>query len=127
MANNGGKIAWLPGLATALAIVSCYGTTLLIGLLSALGISVAINERAWAGAISVFAGLATILIGASGRRRRALGPTLVAAAGLGLVLWAMYGAYSRLVEVAGFALLVAATLWDARSRSIARDAQADVS
>lgn len=126
MAKDREKIAWLPGLATALAIVSCYGTTLLIGALSALGISVAINERAWAGAISVFAGLAAILIWASGRRRRVFGPTLLAAAGLGFVLWAMYGTYSRVVEVAGFALLVAATLWDARSRSTAQEVQRNV-
>ncbi len=121
MAKGVGKMAWLPGMATVLAIVSCYGTALLIGSLSLLGVSVAINERAWAGAISVFAGLAVILIGASGRKRRISGPTLVAAIGLAFILWAMYGDYSRVVEVVGFALLVAATFWDLRLRPSRRN------
>jgi hypothetical protein len=39
--------SWLPGAATALAIISCYGTALLVGLLSLLGISLVIDPRAW--------------------------------------------------------------------------------
>ena len=126
MAKDAGKMAWLPGIATALSIVSCYGAALLIGSLSLLGVSVAINERAWAGTISIFAGLAVILIGASGRKRHIFGPTLVAAIGLAFILWAMYGAYSRVVEVVGFALLVAATLRDLRLRPSRRNTEGDV-
>lgn len=114
MANERGKISWLPGAATALAIVSCYGTTLLIGLLSMLGVSMAINERAWAGAISASAGLAVAFIGISGLRRHSFGPAVIATIGLIVILWAMYGDYSRLVELVGFALLVSATFWDLR-------------
>lgn len=113
--TDGRKVPWLPGAATALAILSGYGTTVLISLLSLLGISLAIDERAWAGAIGVFAALATLGIAASYRRHRLIGPTVVAAFGLALILWAMYGSYSRVIELAGFVLLIAATLWDWRA------------
>jgi arsenite methyltransferase len=97
MAKRDDGVSWLPGAAAALAIVSCYGTALLVAALSLLGVSVAINERAWAGAISLFAGLAVILIGLSGWKRRIAGPALVGGVGLALILWTMYGAYSRFV------------------------------
>jgi rhodanese-related sulfurtransferase len=125
-AETGGKLWWLPGAATALAFVSCYGTALLIGLLSIFGVFVTIDQRAWAGAISAFAALAVVFIAASGRRRRIAGPVVVAGIGLAFILWAMYGAESRAVELAGFASLVAATLWDLKSRR-SRRMESDVS
>lgn len=76
---------WLPGLATALAIISCYGTGLLLGALSLLGISVVLDERAWAGAISVLAALAALLIGASRRRSGIVHPAVVAVLGFALI------------------------------------------
>ena len=115
MSDGSSKAFWLPRLATVLAVLSCYGTTVLIGLLSLLGVSLAINERAWAGAISVFATLATIAIAVSYRRHRIVWPTMIAILGLALVLWAMFGSYSRGSEFFGFVLLVAATLWDWRA------------
>ena len=127
MANNGSKISWLPGAAAVLAIVSCYGTALLIGLLSMLGVSVVVNERAWAGAISVFAALAVILIGSSTRRHRIAGPVVIAGTGLAFILWTLYVNYSRVVELAGFAMLVAATLWDVRLRPSRPKDEGDVS
>ncbi len=115
MSDRIGASSWFPIVTTALAILSCYGTTLLIGLLSLLGVTLAFDERAWAGAISVFSTLAAIAIAVSYRRHRIAGPTLVAALGLGLILWVMYGSYSRVIELVGFVLLVAATLWDWRT------------
>jgi rhodanese-related sulfurtransferase len=108
--------SWLPQVATAPAVLSCYGTTALIGVLSLLGVTLAIDEGVWAGVIGILAGLATIAIAVSYRRHRIVGPTVVAALGLGLILWVMFGSYSRLTELAGFVLLVAATLWDWRAR-----------
>lgn len=119
------KTSWLPGAAAALAILSCYGTTVLIGLLSLLGISLAINEGIWAAAISAFAILATIGIATSYRRHGIIGPTVVAVLGLGLILWVMYGSYSRGVELVGFVLLIVGTLWDWRAAGVRRDATAD--
>lgn len=127
MAIRRSKISWLPGAATALAITSCYGTAVLTGLLSMLGVSMVINEGAWAAAISVFAGLAVAFIGAAGRRQRIFGPTAIGIVGLTFILWAMYGGYSRIVEFVGFALLVTATLWDLRLRRVRRYAESDVS
>lgn len=123
MAVHRSKLFWLPGAATALAIVSCYGTALLAGILSMLGVSMVINESVWAGLISVFAGLAAGFIGASGRRLRIFGPTAIGTVGLAFILWAMYGAYSRTVELVGFGLLVIATLWDLRLRRVRRYAE----
>ncbi len=127
MRDGSSRTAWLPGAATALAIFSCYGTTLLIGLLSLLGISLAVDQRAWAGAIGVFSLLAAIAIAVSYRRHRVSGPAISAAVGLVLILWVMYGSYSRVVELVGFAFLAVATLWDWRARSSHRAAADDVS
>lgn len=112
------KRSWLPGVATILAILTCYGTTLVIVLLSLLGISIAVNEQAWAGAISAFAALATIAIAAAYRRHRSIWPTAIAVLGLALILWAMYGSYSRVIELAGFIGLTAGTLLDLRMRAM---------
>src|SRR5262249_9278670 len=109
------KMSWLPPAATAAAVLSCYGTTVLIGLLSLLGVTLALDPDIWATAISVFATLATAAIALSDRQRRSAGPTIVAAVGLVLILWAMNGSYSRGAEIAGFVLLIAATLWDRRA------------
>ena len=117
MHDASNKTAWLPGAATVLAIVSCYGTTLSIGLLSLLGISLAVDERAQAGSIGVFSLLAAIAIAASYLRHRVIGPMISAAIGLTLILWVMYGSYSSVIELLGFAFLVAATLWDWRTRA----------
>jgi rhodanese-related sulfurtransferase len=115
MSDGSGKAPWFPRAATALAVLSCYGTTVLIGLLSLLGVTLAIDESVWAGAIAFFAALATAAIAMSYRRHRIVGPTVVAALGLGLILWAMFGSYSRVVELVGFVLLIAAALWDWRA------------
>jgi len=115
MSDGSGKAPWFPRAATALAVLSCYGTTVLIGLLSLLGVTLAIDESVWAGAIAFFAALATAAIAMSYRRHRIVGPTVVAALGLGLILWAMFGSYSRVIELVGFVLLIAAALWDWRA------------
>ena len=80
------KGSWLPGVATILAVLACYGTTLVVVLLSLLGGSIAVNEHAWAGAVSAFAALATIAIAAAYRRHRSIWPTVVAVPGLALIL-----------------------------------------
>lgn len=115
MSDGSGKASWFPRMATALAVLSCYGTAVLIGLLSLLGLSLALDESTWAGAISVFSALAAIAIALSYRRHRIIGPTVVAVLGLALILWVMYGSYSRAVELAGFVLLIVAALWDWRA------------
>jgi len=115
MSDARNKASWLPRTATAFAVLSCYGTTALIALLSLLGVSLVINERAWPSAISVLSALATLAIAVSYRRHRIIGPIVVAVLGLGLILWTMHASYSRAIELVGFVLLVAAALWDWRA------------
>ncbi|MCK6454351.1 MAG: MerC family mercury resistance protein [Alphaproteobacteria bacterium] len=106
--------AWLPRAATVLAILSCYGTTALISILALLGISLAVDQGAWAVAIGFSTALAVLAIAASARHHRRYGPTAAGALGLALVLWVMFGSYAWTIELAGFALLVVAALWDRR-------------
>jgi rhodanese-related sulfurtransferase len=127
MRDASDKTVWASGAATVLAILSCYGMTLLIGLLSLLGISLVVDERAWAGAISVFALLAVIAIATSYLRHRIIGPAISAAIGLALILSVMYGSYSSGLEFLGFAFLVVATLWDWRVRGSRRPGGVGVS
>jgi len=127
MSRDLAKSSWLPGVATALAIISCYGTGLLLGVLSLLGVSVAVNERAWAGAISVFAALAAVLIGVSSWRHRIVHPAVFAIVGLVLILWTMYGAYASGVDLLGFGFLIVATILDWRARAASRPVASEVS
>jgi arsenite methyltransferase len=102
--------------ALVLALLSCYGTLALIGLLPLLGLGLALNEGAWAGAISAFVLLTLVALAAGFRHHRAFGPTLLAAAGSGIILYALFIDYQALVELAGFALLAGAAFWDLRQR-----------
>jgi len=117
MSQRRNKPSWFPGAATALAVFSCYGTTALIALLSLLGVSLALDDAVWAAVVGACAVLAVVAIALSCRRRRIIWPTVIAVFGLALILWAMYGSYSRITELAGFVLLIAATLGDWRARA----------
>ena len=113
---------WLPIVATACSIIACYGTLVVVALLSLMGLGIAINEGAWAGAISAFAVLAALGTAYGYRRHGRVGPIGLAVVGAALVLWAMYGEYNRAVEVTGFAALVVATFWDWRAKKTPQQA-----
>jgi arsenite methyltransferase len=118
MARSSGVTIGLSAWATALAIVSCYGTLILVAVLSLLGLSLAAEARVWArGAVVLFAALATAGLAASSTRQRRWAPLVLSAAGFLLTFEATYGLHSRLVEAAGFALLVLAAVWDRRVRA----------
>jgi hypothetical protein len=70
VARDANKLEWLAGVATLLSILACYGTLVIIGTLSLLGISVALHTGAWAGAISLFAVLAVAGVALGYRRHR---------------------------------------------------------
>jgi hypothetical protein len=72
------------------------------------------QKRVWAGAISLFAFLSLVGVALSYPRHRTAGPVVIAALGAGLVLWAMFGSYNRIVELMGFAGLITAAVWDWR-------------
>jgi hypothetical protein len=42
---------WLAAVATTFSLVACYGTLAAIAVLGALGVTIALNEAVWAGAI----------------------------------------------------------------------------
>lgn len=116
------RFGWLAGAGTVLAIAACYGTLATVSVLSLLGVTLVINPGVWAGAISLFALLALFGVLLSYRQHRVRGPLTIAAVGTVLVLWAMFGSYSRIIELIGFAGLITAAIWDWRLKKCERAA-----
>ncbi|MGA8616404.1 MAG: MerC family mercury resistance protein [Xanthobacteraceae bacterium] len=114
--NRAGRSRWFAVASLMAALFACYGTLALVGLLSVLGVSMAINATAWAGAIVVFAGLTAFGIALGMRCHRQPAPFVLALLGFALIGWAMLGRYGRTSEITGFAALAAATAWDWRAR-----------
>jgi len=114
------RLDWLAGIGTLLAIIACYGTVAVVGVLSLMGVSLMVNAGVWAGAIVLFAlvAFAGILLGWRGHR--VAGPLILGAVGAGLVIGTMSVSYSRTVEIIGFAALVAAAVWDWRAKRAAK-------
>lgn len=106
------RLTWMPAIATALSMTSCYGTLIAISLLSVAGISIKLNDTAWATTIVVFAVLAIVAIAIRNFKNNNFGPIILASLGAGLVTYAMFISYSVSVEIIGFALLLLATIWD---------------
>lgn len=103
----------LSAVSAGLALLSCYGTTVLIGLLSLMGVSLAVNPRAWAATIVFLAGLAVFGMLLRWWRHHRIGPAAMAVFGFGLIAWVMLRSYDALLEATGFAVLLAAVAWDA--------------
>ena len=103
-----------------LAAATCYGTLTLVGLMSALGVSLAVNKTLWAGGIILFALVACAVIALGMRKHGSLKPVITAVAGAGLLIYTMYLNYSMLTEAAGFAILALATWFDYDLRRWAR-------
>ncbi len=128
MTASGNRVqnsSWLAGAGALMSITACYGTLGLIALLSMMGVTLALNVDIWAGVIVAFAMLAVIGVTLGYRRHRNANPVRLAVIGAALVIWAMYGAEaivdllgvpSTIVELAGFAALVASAYWDWRLR-----------
>lgn len=112
------RFGWLAGAATALSLVACYGTLVVISLLGVLGIAIAVDKALWAGAIVAFAALAVGGLGLGLVRHRRPGPILVGGLGASVLGYAMYVHYARLIELAGFVLLCLAAFQDWRLRRV---------
>ena len=106
--------SWIGSVASLFAVVACYGTLATVALLSALGISVEIDEGRMVKLISGLLVLALAGMVYSFRTHRHPGPLLLTLASAALLLWVFYGSYSKLIELTGFAALVAASVWDFR-------------
>jgi len=114
MSFKSSRLDWLASIATALSLIACYGTLAVIGILGVLGISIALNETLWAGAIVAFAALAVGGLGFGLARHRQPWPILVGGFGAAAIGYAMYVQYDRLIELAGFVLLCLAAYWNWR-------------
>ena len=108
------KLDWLASVATILSIVACYGTLLVIGALSLLGISLALNTGVWAGVIVLFAILAVAGIALGYQQHHELIPLILAFVGAALIVWVMFGSFNRALELIGFTVLIVAATWDWR-------------
>lgn len=98
--------------ATATAVIACYGTTALLALLSMLGLGVTLHTGAWAVAIAGAAVAAVLATALNLPRHRQPWPVLAAAIGAGLIGFVMFGVYDPVLEALGFAALIAAVLLD---------------
>jgi peptidoglycan/LPS O-acetylase OafA/YrhL len=127
-----GGLAWV---GTVLSLLACYGTLALVAGLAALGVSIAVNVHIWAAAIVLFALLAVWGVDMGLRRHGDHAPLILSVIGAALVIDAMYipdqlealiGIPGRAVEMAGFAALIAAVLWDWRlCKASRRDGDTD--
>ena len=105
--------------ALVFSVLSCYGSLAAVAMLSLAGVSVAVNEAAVAGAVVVFAALATLAVGREAKGYRSWGPLGLAAAGALLLASIMFNRYDAIGELMGFTLLAAGVLWDSRLRRTA--------
>jgi len=118
------KSIWLAPATAALSLVACYGTLAALGLMGALGVSIALNEAAWAGAIVLLAGLTCVALLLRRQVHGRAAPVAVAALGFVLIAFTMFVAYARIVELIGFACLGAGAFLDWRIARGRRQADA---
>jgi MerC mercury resistance protein len=106
--NNPGRLAPLFAI---FAFLACNGSILLIGALSALGISISINPHLQAAAISLFSLVALLLVVRDFRNHRSISPVILAALASATLISTMYIYFDKLVESIGLLALFTATLW----------------
>jgi len=109
--------------ALLLSLLACYGTLAAVAVLAALGVTIAVNPGVWAGAIVLFAVIATVIVGFGMRRHGSVAPLIPALAGTALLAYVMFVSFDRALELIAFALLAGAVYWDFRLRGRPRDAQ----
>lgn len=95
-----------------MAAITCYGTLALVGIMSAMGVSMAVDENIWAGSIILFAVVACAVIALGLRKHRSARPLIVGLAGTGVLIYTMYIDYSVITEIIGFTILGIATYLD---------------
>jgi arsenite methyltransferase len=108
-----GVLAWL------VAFLVCEGTLAVVALLSLGGVTLAIDEKIWAGAVVFMSILALITIALGWRKHGNFWPILPAAAGAAVVTYTMLVNYNMLIELCGFAFLAGAAFWDYRLKQYA--------
>jgi arsenite methyltransferase len=115
-APRASRLAPLASAASLLAVVSCYATLGIVGLLSVVGVTIHLNEVLMARILTVVLAVALPGMLHSCWRHRDIKPFLLGMASAALLLWVFYGRYSRLLEAVGFLGLASASVWDFRAR-----------
>jgi arsenite methyltransferase len=95
--------------ALTLALVACYGTLMAVSFLPFIGLTLAVEESMWAGAIILFTGMTVVAVAAGIRKHRFFMPLVLAMVDAGLIGYMLLGLYHCLVELVGFALVADAT------------------
>lgn len=110
-----GKLSWLPGASAILAFIACNGMTVMVAILSLLGVAIVINPHIQAAAISLFAVLTLGFVFLAYRRHRVLGPLILSVFGAGLIVGTMYISFSKIVESVGLLGLIVSAVWSWRA------------
>ena len=110
------RFSWLGSVTGLLAVAACYGTLAAVALLSFIGISVDISAATLVTLITVLLILALLGMGYSYRLHKHPGPLLLGLAAAAVLFWVFYASYAKPLELAGFAALVVASVWDWRSK-----------
>ncbi len=106
--------SWIGSATGLLAATACYGTLAAVALLSAIGISIKIDEGLMIKMVGGLLFLALAGMAYSFRVHRHLGPLLLSIASAALLSWVFFGSYSKPLELTGFAALMVASVWDFR-------------
>lgn len=112
MSESGNKFFWVGSATSLLAVTACYGTLAAVALLSAVGVSIEIDEGFMIKMISGLLFFALAGMAYSFRAHRRPGPLLLSIASAALLSWVFFGSYSKPLELIGFAALVFASVWD---------------
>lgn len=108
------RLSWLGSVTSLLAVATCYGTLVAVVLLSAIGVSVDLNEGLFVRIVTGLLVVALFGMTYSFRLHRSPGPLVLSVAAAGLLIWVFYGTYSQVLEIIGFVGLVVASIWDFR-------------
>jgi MerC mercury resistance protein len=109
------KLSWLPGVSAIFAFIACNGLYVIVAFFSLFGITIAINPHIQAAAISLFAVLTLAFVFLAFREHHVLGPMILSAIGVVLIIVAMYIYFSKIVESLGFLVLISSAVWSWRA------------
>jgi len=110
-------LSWIGSATSLLAVAACYGTLAAVSLLSLIGINLEIEEAAMVKLVSGLLVVALAGMAYAFSKHRNPGPLLLSAAAAALLLWVFFAAYSRTLEMLGFALLIFASIWDFNAKN----------
>lgn len=110
--SNKKDLSWIGSATSLLAVATCYGTLAAVSLLSLIGINLEIEESVMVKLVSGLLVIALAGMGYSFSKHRNPGPLTLSIAAAALLLWVFFGAYSKSLEMFGFALLILASVWD---------------